>query len=57
MFSWVAAAFASAFFAGVVSILAKCGIKSTDSDIATAIRTCVVAVFCWVMVAIVGSFH
>lgn len=57
MFSWVAAAFSSAFFAGVVSILAKCGIKSTDSDVATAFRTCVVAVFCWVMVAIVGSFN
>lgn len=57
MFSWIVAAFASAFFAGVVSILAKCGIKSTDSDVATAFRTCVVAVFCWVMVAIVGSFN
>lgn len=56
MFSWVAAAFASALFAGVVSILAKCGIKTTDSDVATALRTCVVAVFCWIMVAVVGSF-
>ncbi len=53
---WIAASFASAFFAGIVSILAKCGIKTTDSDVATAIRTCVVAVFTWVMVAIVGSF-
>ena len=43
--SWVVAAFASAFFAGITSILAKCGIKQTDSDVATAIRTCVVLVF------------
>ncbi|MEE0539524.1 MAG: hypothetical protein UC421_01180 [Collinsella sp.] len=43
--SWVVAAFASAFFAGITSILAKCGIKHTDSDIATAIRTCMVLIF------------
>ena len=55
MQTWVAAAFASAFFAGMVSILAKCGIKTTDSDVATALRTCVVLVFTWVMVAVVGS--
>ena len=45
--SWVTAAFASAFFAGITSILAKCGIRHTDSDVATAIRTCVVLVFAW----------
>ncbi len=56
MQAWVAAAFASALFAGVVSILAKCGIKTTDSDVATALRTCVVVVFTWVMVAVAGSF-
>lgn len=52
---WLLAAFASALFAGIVSILAKCGIKTIDSDVATAIRTCVVAVFIWAMVAVVGS--
>lgn len=52
---WLFAAFASALFAGAVSILAKCGLKTIDSDVATALRTCVVAVFTWVMVAIVGS--
>lgn len=52
---WLVAAFASALFAGVVSILAKCGIRTIDSDVATALRTCVVAVFTWVMVAVVGS--
>lgn len=52
---WLVAAFASALFAGIVSILAKCGIRTVDSDVATALRTCVVAVFTWIMVAIVGS--
>lgn len=53
--SWVAAAFASAFFAGITSILAKCGVHHTDSDVATAIRTCVVLVFAWIMAAVAGS--
>lgn len=52
---WVVFAFSSAFFAGLTSILAKCGIKETDSDVATALRTIVVLVFSWVMVFIVGS--
>ena len=53
--SWVVAAFASAFFAGITSILAKCGIRQTDSDIATVIRTCVVLVFAWIMAGVSGS--
>lgn len=53
--SWVTAAFASAFFAGITSILAKCGIRHTDSDVATAIHTCVVLVFAWAMAGISGS--
>lgn len=53
--SWVTAAFASAFFAGITSILAKCGIRHTDSDVATDIRTCVVLVFAWAMAGISGS--
>lgn len=52
---WVLFAFGSAFFAGVTAILAKCGIKKTDSDTATAIRTIVVLIFSWLMVRIVGS--
>ncbi len=56
MQAWMAAAFASALFAGIVSVLAKCGIKTTDSDVATALRTCVVVVFTWVMVGVAGSF-
>ena len=52
---WLIMAVFSAFFAGVNSILAKCGIRKTDSDIATALRTVVVLLFSWVMVLIVGS--
>ena len=49
---WIAAAVASALFAGLTSILAKCGIRHTDSDVATAIRTLVVLVFAWIMALI-----
>lgn len=49
---WIAAAAASALFAGLTSILAKCGIRSTDSDVATAIRTLVVLVLSWAMAII-----
>lgn len=52
---WIAFAFGSAFFAGITSILAKCGIRKTDSVVATAIRTIVVFVFSWTMVFLVGS--
>ena len=52
---WLAASIGSALFAGLTAILAKCGIRKTDSDIATAIRTIVVLAFSWVMVFIVGS--
>ena len=55
MFMWIIYAFASAFFAGVTSILAKCGIRKTDSNVATAIRTIVVLLFSWVMVFLVDS--
>ena len=53
---WLVMAVLSAFFAGLTSILAKCGIKKTDSDVATAIRTVVVLLFSWVMVFLVGSY-
>lgn len=52
---WVLYAFGSAFFAGLTSILAKCGIKKTDSNVATAIRTIVVLIFSWIMVFVVGA--
>lgn len=52
---WLFMAVLSAFFAGVTAVLAKCGIKKTDSDLATALRTIVVLVFSWIMVFVVGS--
>ena len=54
---WISAAILSAVFAGLTSILAKCGIKKTDSDLATALRTIVVLIFSWIMVFVVGSLH
>jgi transporter family protein len=52
---WLVMAVLSALFAGLTAVLAKCGIKKTDSDIATALRTIVVLIFSWIMVFIVGS--
>ena len=46
---WILFAFGSALFAGLTSVLAKCGIKKTDSDAATAIRTIVVLIFSWIV--------
>jgi len=52
---WMIYALASAVFAGATSILAKIGIKNTDSNLATALRTVVVVIFAWLMVLVVGS--
>ena len=52
---WLVAAILSSVFAGLTAILAKCGIKKTDPDLATAIRTVIVLVFSWLMVFVVGS--
>ena len=52
---WLIFAAASALFAGLTSIFAKCGIRQTDSTVATAIRTVVVLLFAWLMVFIKGS--
>lgn len=54
---WIVMAILSALFAGMTSILAKCGIRKTDSDVATALRTVVVLLFSWIMVFLVGSAH
>ena len=53
---WIVFAFGSALFAGLTAILAKIGIKNTDSNLATAIRTVVILIFSWLMVFVVGSF-
>ena len=52
---WLAYAAGSAVFAGLTAILAKIGIRKTDSTVATAIRTVVVLVMSWAMVFVVGS--
>lgn len=52
---WIVFAFGSTLFAGLTSILAKCGIRETDSTVATAIRTIVVLAFSWLMVFVVGA--
>lgn len=52
---WIVFAFGSALFAGLTAILAKCGIKNTDSNVATALRTIIVLVFSWIMVFVAGA--
>ena len=52
---WILYAVGSSFFAGITSILAKCGIQKTDSDVATAVRTIVVRLFSWLMVFVTGT--
>lgn len=52
---WIVFALGSALFAGITSILAKMGIRSTDSNLATALRTAVVLVFSWLMVFVTGA--
>lgn len=53
---WIVFACLSAVFAGLTAILCKCGIKKTDSDVATALRTIVVLIFAWIMTFVVGSY-
>jgi bacterial/archaeal transporter family protein len=53
---WILFAFGSALFSGATAILAKCGIRNTDSNVVTALRTVVVLLFSWLMVWITGSF-
>lgn len=52
---WIGFAVCSAFFAGITSILAKSGIKNTDSNVATAIRTIVVLICAWIMILLTGA--
>ena len=52
---WILFAFSSALFAGATAILAKCGVRRTDSTLATAIRTVIVLIFSWVMVFLTGA--
>ena len=52
---WVIYALLSAFFAALVSILAKIGIENVNSNLATAIRTVVVLVVAWGVVFATGK--
>ena len=52
---WIIAACLSALFAGLTSILAKAGVATTSSTVATALRTIVVAAGAWGMAGLVGS--
>lgn len=53
---WILFATGSALFAGATAILAKIGVKNTDSDVATALRTIVVLLFSWLMVFVTNSY-
>lgn len=53
---WIIASILSAFFAGITTILSKCGVKNTGSDLVTAIRTTVVLAFAWIIVFITGAY-
>ena len=52
---WLCFAVGSAFFAGITAVLAKIGIQTVNSTLATAIRTAVVLIFSWLLVFMVGS--
>ncbi len=52
---WAVYALLSAFFASLVAILAKMGIKGIDSNLATAIRTVVILLVAWGIVFVRGS--
>ena len=52
---WLIFAIGSAVFAGITSILAKCGIRHTDSTVATALRTVVVLLFSWILAVLQGT--
>lgn len=52
---WLLYAAGSAFFAGVTSILAKIGIRKTDSTVATALRTIVILFFSWGIVLLTDA--
>lgn len=54
---WIIDAIISSFFAGITSILAKCGIKKTDADVATAVRTSIVLIFSWILVWMTGAVY
>ncbi|MEK7499622.1 MAG: EamA family transporter [Patescibacteria group bacterium] len=53
--TWVLYAILSAFFASLVAIFGKIGIKGVDSNLAVALRTVVIVFFAWVIVWFQGN--
>ena len=53
--TWVIYAFLSAFFAALVAIFGKIGIKGVDSNLAVAIRTIIITLFAWGIVWLQGN--
>lgn len=52
---WLVFAVLSAIFAAITSILAKIGIEGVNSNLATAIRTVVVVLMAWCIVALTNA--
>jgi transporter family protein len=55
--SWILWALLSALFAAATALLAKVGVAGIDSNLATAIRTTVILVFCWAIAIACSSHH
>ena len=53
--SWIVAAGLSAFFASLVAIFGKMGVKNVDSNLAVALRTAIIVLFAWGIVALQGN--
>lgn len=57
MHSWILFALLSAFFAALVAIFGKLGLKGVDTTLATAIRGVIMAVFLAVVAFALGKVH
>lgn len=55
--SWLIYALLSTVFASLTAILGKVGIEGVESNLGTAIRTCVVLLMAWVVVFVKGKQH
>ena len=53
--TWLLYVLLSAFFASLVAIFGKIGIKGVDSNLAVAIRTAIIVVFAWGIVLLQGN--
>ncbi len=55
--TYIIYALLSAFFASLVAIFGKIGIKGVDSNLAVAIRTIIIVFFAWAIVLVQGNAH